>query len=76
MTAADLPEAGMEISVVSRGCGIHNGVETPKCTPILDIVGAGQNVAILSQLSQYSAMFQNVTYNGQWCQSANGSVMP
>ncbi|XP_052263880.1 uncharacterized protein LOC127867000 isoform X2 [Dreissena polymorpha] len=75
MTAANLPDAGMEMSVVIRSCGVLMS-DTPKCTPILDLVEAKQKENFLSQLSQWSAQFKTVKYNGYHCQSVNGSTWP
>ncbi|XP_052263877.1 uncharacterized protein LOC127866999 isoform X2 [Dreissena polymorpha] len=74
MTAANLPDAGMEISVVMRSCGVLMSGDTPKCTPILDLVEAGQRADVLFKLSLLSAQYKTVTYNGLFCQSVNGFI--
>lgn len=48
--------------------------DTPKCTAILDVVEAEQRADVLSELSQFSAQFTTVIYNGHHCQSADGSA--
>ncbi|KAH3869295.1 hypothetical protein DPMN_032458 [Dreissena polymorpha] len=75
MTAANLPDAVMEMSVVTRGCIVLMG-DTPKCTPILDLVEAEQKATFLSPLSSLSAQFKTVQYNGHHCQSVDGSTWP
>lgn len=71
-----ISDAGMEVSVLIRSCGILKNGDTPKCTAILDLVEAEQKADILSQLSQLSSQYKTVTYNGHHCQSADGSVWP
>ncbi|KAH3865104.1 uncharacterized protein LOC127867002 [Dreissena polymorpha] len=76
MTDANLPDSGMEVSVVIRSCGVLMSGDTPKCTPILDLVEAEQKANFLSQLSALSAQYKTVTYNGHHCQSVDGSSWP
>ncbi|KAH3865107.1 hypothetical protein DPMN_028146 [Dreissena polymorpha] len=76
MTAANLPDAGMEMSGVIRSCGVLMSGDTLKCTPIIDLVQAEQKANFLSQLSLLSAQYKKVTYNGHHCQSVDGSTWP
>ncbi|KAH3865069.1 hypothetical protein DPMN_028108 [Dreissena polymorpha] len=75
MTAANLPDAGMEIYVV-MSCGVLMSGDTPNCTPILDLVEVGQRADVLSKLSLLSAQYKTNTYNGLFCQSVNGFMLP
>ncbi|XP_052819178.1 uncharacterized protein LOC128245020 [Mya arenaria] len=71
-TAANLPDTGMKITVVTRECIPQPADTEDTCRKIDSLLDAENQTEFLSSLESLTEAFDSVEYNGDYCTTSTG----